>query len=138
MWNKEDSSQEPCLYDYSEHVRNENWDDFINYMMEEYKIKPIFEFSKCCPYGWNISFKKSGRALCRCYPLDGYFIVLVVVGQKEKERIEREYKTFTPALQELYENTNEGMGQKWLMIEVEDSEIINDIKRCIAIRNEKK
>lgn len=136
MWNKEDSKQEPSLIDYSEHVRNKNWDEFIEYMMDEYHIKPKFEFSKCCPYGWNISFKKSSRALCRCYPLDGYFIVLVVIGKKEKERFEAMLDSFSPYMQELARSTNEGMGQKWLMIEVEDESILADIKQCIKIRNE--
>lgn len=134
MWNKEDIRQEPSLIDYSDYVRNKNWDDFINYMMEEYQTKPIFEFSKCCPYGWNISFKKSGRALCRCYPMDGYFIVLVVIGKKEKVIVEKEFDTFKPIIRDLYKNTKEGMNQRWLMIEVEDAPIIEDIKRCIQIR----
>jgi len=40
----------------------------------------------------------------------------------------------TEYFQQLYHETKTGMGQKWLMINVADDAVLEDVKRCIAIR----
>ena len=66
---------------------------------------------------------------------DGYFTVLVVVGQKEKSAVESILHKCTPELREIYSQTETGNGQKWLMIDVEDREnTYTDIFRLLDIR----
>lgn len=45
---------------------------------------------------------------------------------------------FTEYFQKLYHETKIGMGQKWLMIDVTDDMILEDVKQCITIRRGKK
>lgn len=94
------------------------------------------EFSSCSwENGWNVKFKKSGKSLCTIYPRDGYFTVLVVIGEKEREAVEIVLHECTPALREIYRQTGMGNGQKWLMIDLEDKEeLYTDIFRLIEIR----
>ncbi|MCO1603479.1 DUF3788 family protein [Desulfosporosinus nitroreducens] len=66
--------------------------------------------------------------------MEGYFIGLVVVGAKEVEQVEMELGTFTPYVQGLYRKTSFSCGGRWLMIEVKDKSVINDIQSLIAIR----
>ena len=61
------------------------------------------------------------------YPKEGYFTVLVVVGQKEKEAVEAILPECTTELREIYKQTEMGNGQRWLMIDLEDRE------KCIWI-----
>ncbi len=131
-----DGFQTPTLYDVSNYVHNPSWDKFCDYMINEYEIKPIFEYSKCSwAPGWNVKFKKSGKTLCTLYPKEGFFTVLVVIGENEKERFEELLPTLTTDLQDLYHNTKEGMGQRWLMIDLEDEDKrVEDVKNMIAIR----
>lgn len=80
--------------------------------------------------------KKSGKSLCTVYPRDGYFTVLVVIGEKQKEAVEAVLQECTPELRELYDQTKSGNGQKWLMIDIEDKEeMYADLFRLIEIRN---
>jgi AraC family transcriptional regulator len=44
----------------------------------------------------------------------------------------------TEYLQQLYYETKTGMGQKWLMINVTDDAVLEDVKQFIAIRRGKK
>lgn len=131
-----DGLQMPTLYDMSDYVRNPLWDKFCHYMINEYDIKPTFEYSKCSwARGWNVKFKKSGKTLCTLYPKEGFFTALVVIGKNEKERFEELLPTLTTDLQNLYYNTKEGMGQRWLMIDLEDEDKrLEDVKKMIAIR----
>lgn len=83
--------------------------------------------------GWNVKFKKSGKSLCTVYPREGFFTVLVVVG--EKEAVEAILWECTPELRGLYEKIRWGNGQKWLMIDLEDQgEMLADVLQLIEIR----
>ena len=92
-------------------------------------------YSKCAAQpGWNIKYQKSGKSLCTLYPMEGYFIGLVVVGAKEEEEVEMALGTFTPYVQELYRKSSFSCGGRWLMIEVKNKSVLQDIKSLIAIR----
>lgn len=109
------------------------------YLEAEYQSKSVLEYSRCSmQYGWNVKYKKAGRTLCTLYPMEGYFIALIVIG--DRERIETEWMLpfFTEYLQQLYQETKTGMGQKWLMINVTDHVVLEDVKQLIAIRRNKK
>ncbi len=134
QWNKMDRGFEPNINMVSEYIRNQEFDKLYEYLVEQYAVSPTFEYSGCSVPGWNIKFKKAGRNLCTIYPMEGYFVILIVIGKKEKEEFEQNFSSFSPYLQDLYTNTKEGMGQRWLMIEVEDADIIEDVKKCISIR----
>lgn len=129
----------PTLEEIFEYVRNPVLDEFCAEISQKYKTNGILEFSKCSWIpGWNIKFRKSGKSLCTIYPKEGYFTVLVVVGKKEKEQVEALLPEFSSEIQEIYHQTEEGNGQKWLMIDLEDAgENYNDVLRLIEIRSHK-
>lgn len=111
----------PVLEEISQFVRNPLFDTFCSELKARYNVKEKVEFSKCSwEYGWNIKFKKSGKSLCTIYPRENYFTVLVVVGKQEKETVELLLPNCTLEIQEIYRQTKEGNGQKWLMIDLED------------------
>ncbi len=59
----------------------------------------------------------------------------MVVGKKEKERIEEILPSLSEEMQEIYQNTKEGNGQRWLMIDIkEDNELYKDLLKLIRIR----
>ena len=60
---------------------------------------------------------------------------MVVVGRREKPAVEAALPTFTPEIRQRYQDTTEGNGQKWLMIDLEDrDERYEDAKRIIGLR----
>lgn len=69
------------------------------------------------------------------YPRENYFTVLVVVGKKEKDAVKAILQEFNPILRDIYCQTKDGNGQRWLMIDLEDKEnMYSDIFRLIDIR----
>lgn len=131
-----DSSVIPTIEQLGEYVNNELWNSFCNYLITEYKIKPHLDYSKCSwQPGWNVKFKKSGKNLCTLYPQNGYFTVLVVIGNKEKEAFKILLPTLASSLQEIYHETKEGNGQRWLMIDLEDDDTrLQGVKKMIALK----
>ena len=94
------------------------------------------DFSSCSwEYGWNVKFKKSGKNLCTIYPREEYFTVLIVVGKKQKEAVEDILSDCSDRIKDVYHQTKEGNGQKWLMIDLEDKDkTYEDVLRLINIR----
>lgn len=134
-WNKNDGAKEPSMEAISAYVNNPLWDQLCKHVEEKYQIKPVFEYSRCTmQQGWNVKYKKSGRTLCTLYPMNGYFIILIVIGERERVEMEFALPFFTEYLFQLYYDTKNGMGQKWLMINVTNDAIFEDVKQCIAIR----
>ena len=59
--------------------------------------------------------KKSQKTLCTIYPRENYFTIMVVIGKKEKDSFEQILPTLHSNIQNIYANTQEGNGQKWLI-----------------------
>ena len=80
--------------------------------------------------------KKAGKTLCTIYPRKNYFIVMVVIGKKEKEQTQLILHELSDSIQEIYHNTKEGNNQRWLMIDLKDNdEVYKDTLRLIDIRS---
>ena len=135
----QDEGYFPSLEELCGYVRNPLFDRSCLEMKERFRCREKIEFSSCSwEPGWNIKFKKSGKNLCTLYPRESYFTVLVVIGAREKEAAELILPDCTDRLQEIYRQTKEGNGQRWLMIELEDRNgLYQDVLRLIQICGKK-
>lgn len=126
----------PTVEDIDEYVRNPVFLQFCTEIKRTYGSNEKIEYSSCSlEKGWNIKFSKTGKSLCTIYPREGYFTVLLVVGKKEKPFVEEILPDCTAELQEIYCRTQEGNGQRWLMIDLEDKDdLYSDVLRLIQIR----
>lgn len=134
MWNKMDRDAIPEANDIGGYIKNPLWDELLDYMSQEYGTVPKFEYSRCAWPGWNAKFRKAGRSLCTIYPEEGFFNALIVIGKREKERFEAELLEYSLTTQDVYQNTQESMGQKWMLIAVEDEEAFDELKKLILLR----
>ena len=131
--------EQPTYEQMSAYIQNPLWEDILSYLGTAYDTQPKQSFSGCSAQpGWNVKFLKGGKSLCTLYPMEGYFIALVVVGQKESNEAELMMPSCTPYIQDLYEHAGLLMGARWLMIRVTDEEIQSDLKRLIALRRKPK
>ncbi len=138
-WDKTNGKEKPTMEAISASVNSPLFEDLCTHLETIYQSKPVLEFSRCTmQYGWNVKYKKAGRTLCTLYPMEEYYIALIVIGERERMETEIALPFFTGYLQQLYHETETGMGQKWLMINVTEAAILEDVKQCIAIRRGKK
>lgn len=136
MINPQDRTYCPTLEEIGEYIHNPLFQQFCLKVKTDFGAREKIEFSSCSMEpGWNIKFKKSGKTLCTIYPRESYFTVLLVVGKKEKDAVEALLPDCTDELQNIYHQTREGNGQRWLMINLEDAEALyNDLLCLIQIR----
>ena len=136
MINIKDINYAPDISEISSYIGNTIFDEFCRYMDDKYKVIRRIEYSKdVWARGWNVKFRKSGKSLCVVYPKKNYFTVLVVVGNKEKECVENMLSQFSEYIQDIYRNTREGNGQRWLMIDIDrKNNTYQDVLKLINIR----
>ena len=128
----------PDIYEMSDYIGNPLFNQFCEFMDREYKALRKIEYSKdVWARGWNIKLRKAGKSLCVIYPKENYFTVLVVIGNKEKEKVEGILPQLSDEMQTIYRETKEGNGQRWLMIELHSNDCIyQDTLKLIRIRRE--
>lgn len=136
MTDLQDKNICPTFDEVGKYVNNPVFVQFCDEIKQTYKCTEKIQYSACSMEpGWNLKFQKGGRTLCTIYPKEGYFTVMVVVGQKEKEAVKEALLDSTARLLEIYNQTKEGNGQRWLMIDLEDQDqLYQDVLRLVAIR----
>jgi hypothetical protein len=113
------------------------WDELVTHLEEVYQPQQQLDYSKdSLQPGWNVKFRKSGKALCTLYPMPSYFIVLVVIGPKDETEVKKSMDSgfFTPYVKELYDKTTYSPLGRWLMIDVKNQTVLQDIIKLIQIR----
>ena len=135
-WNQRyPKNQQPSLGEIASFIDSPLWGDLCAWAETSYTITPKVEHSTCSGApGWNVKYKKGGRALCTLYPDDGAFTAMVTVGSKEAAEAELLLPTFSDYLRELYARTSAFNGARWLMIRVTDPRVLEDVKALIRLR----
>lgn len=125
----------PSLQQVEEYINSPLWPEFNSRIQAAYQIKPHMEYSRCSMQpGWNIKYKKGGKSLCTLYPMQGYFIALVVIGTKELTEAEFLMPQCSDYVQKVFKDTKTGNGQKWLMLEIRNKETMSDVFHLISLR----
>ena len=128
-------SQQPTLEQISEYIASPLWGELCQWAEKSYRIEPKVEHSTCSGApGWNVKYKKGGRALCTLYPDEGQFTALITVGAKEAPEAELLLPTCSDYIRELFARTQTMNGARWLMIRVTDAQVLEDVKKLIRLR----
>ena len=135
-WSEIFSEQIPPTFEQiSEYIQSDLWKEINEYLQNAYKVSPKLTYSKCSMQkGWNVKYQKSSKSLCTLYPMNGYFIALVVIGSKELTETELFMPSCSTYVQKLFSDLPDSAMGKWLMINVTDTQILDDVKSLIKIR----
>ena len=138
-WQLYPKEREPSLADIAVYTDTPLWAALLEHVETTYGVAPKVEYSVCSGApGWNVKYRKGGRALCTLYPREGYYICLVSVGAAEAEEAELALPTCTDYLKALYSAVKPFNGARWLMVNVTDADILRDTERLIALRTARK
>lgn len=126
-----DSSSQPTETEIADYISNPLWQQLNIFLQTGYDVSPRYSYSSCAGQpGWNIK----GRSLCTLYPMSGFFIALVVIGAKEAAEAELMVPTLSEHIQGLLKSAGSVASARWLMIQVTDEQVLEDVKCLIQIR----
>lgn len=132
---KYSADRQPSKAEIDEFIATPLWADLNIFLQSSYDVEPEYSYSGCSEQpGWNVKYKKAGRSLCTLYPMSGFFIALVVIGAKEEPEALLLAPSLTEHVRGLLEKAESVAGGRWLMINVTDEEILNDVKLLIQLR----
>ena len=139
-WNLLYSEKEPPSWEQiAEYINDPLWTVFNQRIQSAYHCDPRLEYSRCSMQpGWNVKYKKGGRALCTLYPAEGYYTCMVSIGSREAAEAELLLTACTPYVRELYRDAGCLNGSRWLMIDVTDRDILTDVMELIQTRVQRK
>lgn len=135
-WNEQFSKEmKPSIPQIDIFIDNPLFSDLCAHLESAYGVTPTVEHSICSGApGWNMKYKKSGRALCTLYPAEGFFTCMVSIGTKEAMEAELLLSNCTDTVRALYWQCKPFNGGRWLMIDVKSPEILADVKALIGTR----
>lgn len=114
------------------------WLELNAHLQEVYSAKPQITYSKCSAKpGWNVKYKKSGKALCTLYPEAESFTALVVLGLGDMDRYDLIRPVFSDSVNALFDKTRLFNHTKWLMISVTDRDILHDVMQLLQMKTAK-
>lgn len=128
-------NNQPTLEQISDFINNSLWEKFNEQLQSIYQIQPKLSYSSCSMQaGWNLKYQKSGKALCTLYPMSGFFIALVVVGNNEMAEAELLIPTFSTYVKTVFQSAVFSAGGKWLMLKIADEKVLDDVIGLIKLR----
>ncbi len=125
----------PTLEEIDGYIASPLWLALRGFIEENFSSRPSVQHSICSGApGWNVKYKKSGRALCTLYPQKGHFVCLVCIGNREAAEMSLLVNTLTPYVRSVYQEAGSLNGTRWLMIDVTDEHILADVQKLLCLR----
>lgn len=130
-----DPAREPSWNELRAQVASPLWDALCAELSEAFGVRPLLQYSRCSlAPGWNVKYRKSGRALCTLYPRPGGFSCMVCVGSREAPAAETFLACSDGPARELYRNAAPLNGTRWLMLEIDGEPALRDALELIRLR----
>jgi hypothetical protein len=137
-----DRTAEPGMEDIRRFIAGEageRWGRLNAHIEEAYNSKPQIAYSVCAGKpGWNVKYKKGGKALCTLYPESDGFIALIVLNSADMDVFKAVKGDYTPYLRSLSDACRLFNNTKWLMIRVSDDSILEDVINLLKLKLSKK
>ena len=140
QWNELfNSEREPSNSQIKKYIGTLLWDDLDSYLQQTHSVKPKLFYSNCAMdkgmwKGWNVKYKKSGKSLCTVYPKQGYFLLLLPIGSNEMSEAEQLMPHCSEYTQNLFKQAVVYHNGRSLAFEVQNEDILRDVKNLITIR----
>ena len=122
-------------------------DDLLR-LVEEKKLEVFDEMCKfiddtyLMDKAWNLGgknwsyeykFRKGGKTLCAFYFKDGVLGLVIIFGKDERSKIENSDE-FSSEFMKIYEDTHTYHDGKWMLFDLEDLSMFEDIKKALLIK----
>lgn len=83
---------------------------------------------------YEYKYRRCGKTLCALYAKEQTIGFMVILGKDERTKFESMREMFSNAAQKIYDETTTFHDGKWLMFELKDTSLFNDIERLLSIK----
>ena len=83
---------------------------------------------------YEYKYRRGGKTLCALYAKEQTIGFMVILGKDERTKFESMREMFSNATLKIYDETVTFHDGKWLMFELKDTSLFNDIERLLSIK----
>ena len=83
---------------------------------------------------YEYKYRRGGKTLCALYAKEQTIGFMVILGKDERTKFDSMREMFSNAAQKIYDETTTFHDGKWLMFELKDTSLFNDIERLLSIK----
>ena len=83
---------------------------------------------------YEYKYRRGGKTLCALYAKEQTIGFMVILGKDERTKFESMREMFSNVAQKIYDETTTFHDGKWLMFELKDTSLFNDIERLLSIK----
>lgn len=86
----------------------------------------------------TLRYRKSGKSFCAFYEQEENFVLLIVLGAKERAKFETEFSDYSHEIVEHYLAADTFHDGKWIWFPVENTANLEDFKNLLSIKRKPK
>ena len=109
------------------------YEQLNHYIMDSYNVNQQWEKEKkdgeIC-----LRYRRSGKTLCTVYFRRGQIGIMVIFGKEERKKFEESESRFSEKVRDIYYRAQTYHDGKWMMFDVSNSELYDDIKMLLEIK----
>jgi hypothetical protein len=114
---------------------NNAWEKIVGYIRYYYEIDEIWIEGKPTYKHYNLLyFKRGGKPLVTLCLREGFFIVSITLGKKERDMFDEQRENFSEKVRKLYDEADILHDGMWLGFELYDDSINDDLIRLMHIK----
>ena len=109
------------------------WTSLHQLIEQKYNMEQMWNHGgKAWKYEYK--YRRGGKTLCALYAKEQTIGFMVILGKDERTKFESMREMFSNAAQKIYDETTTFHDGKWLMFELKDTSLFNDIERLLSIK----
>jgi len=100
----------------------------------ESKFKELKYVNKQWPANYEIKFTKGSKTFCGFYFGENRLGLLIIFGKEERTKVESLKNELSTKAYKIYDKEDIYHDGKWVMFELEDLSLVNDIQKLLTIK----
>lgn len=109
------------------------WTSLRQLIEQKYNMEQMWNHGEK-KWTYEYKYRRGGKTLCALYAKEQTIGFMVILGKDERTKFESMREMFSNAAQKIYDETTTFHDGKWLMFELKDTSLFNDIERLLSIK----
>lgn len=109
------------------------WTSLYQLIEQKYNMEQMWNHGGK-KWTYEYKYRRGGKTLCALYAKEQTIGFMVILGKDERTKFESMREMFSNAAQKIYDETTTFHDGKWLMFELKDTSLFNDIERLLSIK----
>ena len=110
------------------------------YILESYGLDGVWKRLKIKTKKWKYEYKFSagGKTICGFYITNNCLGFMVILGKAERAKLEKTRAEYSEPFLSLYDAAETYHDGKWLMAELDDALLFDDLKKLLSVKRKPK